>query len=210
MEGYERLIQSLLAGDSDALAAEVEAALAAGVPAKEILDGALMKGMDIVGASMEAEEMFIPEVLMAAKAMANALEILKPRLAAADRAGAGKVVIGTVKGDLHDIGKNLVAMLLESSGFEVVDLGVDIAPPVFVAEARKHGARMICMSALLTTTMPHMKATVEYLMEAGLRESIKVLVGGAPVTPQFAEQIGADGFAADAGGAVKMARSLLQ
>ncbi len=210
MTDYAGLTESLIAGDADTLVEKVKAALAAGRAAKDILNAALMKGMDVVGAKMEAEDMFIPEVLMAARAMARALEILKPLLAEEDVAAAGKIVIGTVKGDLHDIGKNLVAMLLESAGFEVTDLGVDIAPAVFAAEARKRGADMICMSALLTTTMPQMKSTLEQLVQAGLRDSVKVLIGGAPVTPQYAEQIGADGYAPDAGAAVRVAKSLLK
>jgi 5-methyltetrahydrofolate--homocysteine methyltransferase len=159
---------------------------------------------------MENEDMFIPEVLMAAKAMSSAIEILKPLLAEEDIRAMGKVIIGTVKGDLHDIGKNLVAMMVESAGFEVYDLGADILPDKFVEEIKEKDANILCMSALLTTTMPMMKNTIDALKESGLREQVKIMVGGAPVTQSFADEIGADGYAPDAGSAVKLAKELLQ
>jgi 5-methyltetrahydrofolate--homocysteine methyltransferase len=203
------IMDLLLQGDADGVKAKVQAALDRGAPPAEIFNQALIAGMDIVGERMENADMFIPEVLMAAQAMSAGLEVLKPLLAESDASAKGRVVIGTVKGDLHDIGKNLVAMMLESCGLEVHNLGVDIAPEQFVAQAQVHNANMVCLSALLTTTMPMMRATVKALNEAGLKDRIKVLVGGAPVTQSFADEIGADGYAPDAGSAAKMAKALL-
>ena len=188
----------------------VRNALHEGVAAKEILNQGLIAGMDIVGEKMENEDMFIPEVLMAAKAMSSAIEILKPLLAEEDIRAMGKVIIGTVKGDLHDIGKNLVAMMVESAGFEVYDLGADILPDKFIQEIKEKDANILCMSALLTTTMPMMKNTIDALKESGFREQVKIMIGGAPVTQSFADEIGADGYAPDAGSAVKLAKELLQ
>jgi len=188
----------------------VRNALDEGVAAKEILKQGLIAGMDIVGEKMENEDMFIPEVLMAAKAMGSAIEILKPLLAEEDIRAMGKVIIGTVKGDLHDIGKNLVAMMVESAGFEVYDLGADILPDKFIQEIKEKDANILCMSALLTTTMPMMKNTIDALKESGFREQVKIMIGGAPVTQSFADEIGADGYAPDAGSAVKLAKELLQ
>ena len=188
----------------------VRNALDEGVAAKEILKQGLIAGMDIVGEKMENEDMFIPEVLMAAKAMSSAIEILKPLLAEEDIRAMGKVIIGTVKGDLHDIGKNLVAMMVESAGFEVYDLGADILPDKFIQEIKEKDANILCMSALLTTTMPMMKNTIDALKESGFREQVKIMIGGAPVTQSFADEIGADGYAPDAGSAVKLAKELLQ
>ena len=209
MADYSKMTEALIAGDAEGLVSQVKAALASGAAPKEVLNQGLIRGMDIVGEKMEAEDMFIPEVLMAAQAMGKALEVLRPLLAAEDVAAAGKIVIGTVKGDLHDIGKNLVAMLLESAGFEVANLGVDISPEVFVEEAKKRGATMICMSALLTTTMPEMKKVIETLTEKGLRDRVKVVVGGAPVDEKFAREIGADGYGKDAAAAVELCRRLV-
>jgi 5-methyltetrahydrofolate--homocysteine methyltransferase len=201
------IMDVLMQGDVDGVKTKIQAALDQGAAANDILKQALIAGMDIVGERMENGDMFIPEVLMAAKAMGEGLEILKPLLAEKDIADKGKVVIGTVKGDLHDIGKNLVAMMLESGGLEVHDLGVDIEPEEFVNQVNAHKAKMVCLSALLTTTMPMMKATVDALFEAGLKGKVKIMVGGAPVTQRFADQIGADGYAPDAGSAAKMART---
>ena len=209
MQDFKAIMDVLVQGDVEAVKTKVKAALDQGAAADDILKQALMSGMDIVGERMESGDMFIPEVLMAAKAMGEGLEILKPLLAEKDSSGKGKVIIGTVKGDLHDIGKNLVAMMLESGGLEVYDLGVDIPPEEFVDQVKAHDARMVCLSALLTTTMPMMKATVEALSAAGLKNKIKILVGGAPVSQNFADQIGADGYAPDAGSAAKMAKALL-
>ena len=203
-------IEALVEGNQSKLAGLVQGALDSGVPAKQILNEGLITGMDIIGEKMESEDMFIPEVLMAAKAMSGVLEILKPLLAEGEMSLAGKVVIGTVKGDLHDIGKNLVAMMLESSGFEVYNVGVDIAPDKFLSTVKEKGANMVCLSALLTTTMPMMKKVVDAFVESGLRKQVKILVGGAPVTEKFAQEIGADGYAPDAGSAVKVAKAILQ
>jgi 5-methyltetrahydrofolate--homocysteine methyltransferase len=203
------IMDVLMQGDAAAVKAKVQAALNQGVAAEDILNQALIAGMDIVGERMENCDMFIPEVLMAAQAMGAGLDIIKPLLAEKAAAAKGTVVIGTVKGDLHDIGKNLVAMMLESGGLEVHNLGVDIPPDEFVKQVKAHNAKMVCLSALLTTTMPMMKATVKALIDAGLKDRIKIMVGGAPITKSFAEEIGADGYAPDAGSAVKMAKALL-
>ena len=156
---------------------------------------------------MESGEMFIPEVLMAAQAMSGAVEILKPLLAEGESASAGKIVIGTVKGDLHDIGKNLVVMMLESAGFDVIDLGVDVEPAAFVKAIQDNQPKVVGLSALLTTTMPMMKKSIESIQESGLRDNVKIIVGGAPVNQAFADEIGADGYAPDAGAASKMAKA---
>lgn len=204
------IIEALVAGDAGKLAKLVQAALDGGASARQILDEGLMAGMDVVGERMENEDMFIPEVLMAAKAMSVSLETLSPLLAEGDLAAAGKVVIGTVKGDLHDIGKNLVAMMFESSGFQVINLGVDVAPEKFVAEIKDKKPDIVGISALLTTTMPMMKKTIDTLAANGLRDGIKVLVGGAPVSQKYADEIGADGYAPDAGSAVRLAKAILR
>ena len=204
------IIEALVAGDAGKLAKLVQAALDGGVSARRILDEGLMAGMDVVGERMENEDMFIPEVLMAAKAMSISLETLSPLLAEGDLAAAGKVVIGTVKGDLHDIGKNLVAMMFESSGFQVINLGVDVAPEKFIAEIKDKKPDIVGNSALLTTTMPMMKKTIDALAAGGLRDGIKVLVGGAPVSQKYADEIGADGYAPDAGSAVRLAKAILR
>ncbi|WDP89564.1 MAG: corrinoid protein [Desulfobacter sp.] len=208
MTDLNEMTSALVACNSEKLTALVNDALSAGTPAQEILNKGLISGMDIVGEKMESGDMFIPEVLMAAQAMAGCVEILKPLLGDEDASGGLNVIIGTVKGDLHDIGKNLVAMMMESAGMTVYDLGVDIPPENFVAEIKEKNARLVCLSALLTTTMPAMKQTVDAIVEAGLREDVKILVGGAPVTQAFADEIGADGFAADAGSASKLAKQL--
>jgi 5-methyltetrahydrofolate--homocysteine methyltransferase len=209
MFNFQAITDALIACDEDKVLDLVRNALSQGVPAKDLLNQGLIAGMDVVGERMEKEEMFIPEVLMAAKAMSAAVEILKPRLAEADMGARGRVVIGTVKGDLHDIGKNLVAMMLESAGLEVYNLGVDIAPERFVAEVKARNASILALSALLTTTMPMMKDTIAALAGAGVRSQVKVLVGGAPVSQAYADQIGADGYAPDAGSASKLAKSFV-
>ena len=187
----------------------VQNALEEGIEAKEILNHGLIAGMDVVGEKMENEDMFIPEVLMAAKIMSAAVRILKPLLAEGDMSAMGRIIIGTVKGDLHDIGKNLVAMMLESAGFEVYNLGVDISPDQFVSEINDRNANMICLSALLTTTMPMMQQTIDAVVKSGFRDRVKIMVGGAPVTQDYATEIGADGYAPDAGSATKLAKALL-
>lgn len=208
MSDLHTITETLIAGDGDQLLVLVQAAVDAGTPAKEILQKALIAGMDIVGEKMESGDMFIPEVLMSAQAMAGAVEILKPLLAEGDSSSAGKVVIGTVKGDLHDIGKNLVVMMMESAGFEVIDVGVDVAPEKFVEAIKTNKPTIVGLSALLTTTMPMMKKTIMTIEESGLRDSLKIIVGGAPVNQAFADEIGADGYAPDAGAASKLAKAL--
>jgi 5-methyltetrahydrofolate--homocysteine methyltransferase len=209
MYDFKAIGDALMACDAAKVLELVKSGLSQGVPARDLLNRGLIAGMDLVGERMEKEEMFIPEVLMAAKAMSAAVEVLKPLLAESDVGTPGKVVIGTVKGDLHDIGKNLVAMMLESAGLEVYNLGVDVAPEKFVSEVKARNANIIALSALLTTTMPMMKETVAALVKAGIRDKVKILVGGAPVTQAYAAGIGADGYAPDAGSATKLAKSLL-
>jgi len=209
MADLNALSNALIAGDAGKLESLVQGALNEGMEAKEVLNGGLIKGMDIVGEKMQNGDMFIPEVLMSAKAMSASVEILKPLLSAEDAAAAGKVVMGTAKGDLHDIGKNLVLMMLESAGFEVINLGTDVAPEDFVAAVKEHDANIIGISALLTTTMGAMKDTIDALTEAGYRDKVKVIIGGAPVNQKYADEIGADGYAADAGSASKLAKSLV-
>lgn len=210
MADFQNMIDTLIEGDEKQLASLIQAALDEGVSAKEILEKGLMAGMDIVGERMEAEDMFIPEVLRSAKSMSAVIDILKPFLAEGDVVAAGTVVIGTVKGDLHDIGKNLVAMMLESAGFEVYNVGADIPPETFVEEVKVKNADILGLSALLTTTMPMMKTTIDTLSKSGLREHVKVMIGGAPVTQEFADQIGADAYAHDAGSATRLAKKLMQ
>ncbi|MFH1154913.1 MAG: corrinoid protein [Pseudomonadota bacterium] len=207
MADFQAMIDALVDCDEAALVSLVNRNLASGTPAKEILNSGLIAGMDVVGAKMENEEMFIPEVLMAARAMARGVEILKPLLGEDDTAGSGNVIIGTVKGDLHDIGKNLVAMMVESGGMTVHNLGVDVAPETFVTAIREKNAAVVCLSALLTTTMPMMKKTIAAITESGLRDQVRIMVGGAPVTEAFAREIGADGFAPDAGSATRLAKT---
>jgi 5-methyltetrahydrofolate--homocysteine methyltransferase len=207
MTDFKAIVEALVGLDPQKLNAVIQDALDSGISAKRILDEGLIAGMDIVGEKMESEEMFIPEVLKAAKIMAAALETLKPFFAEGELTAKGKVVIGTVKGDLHDIGKDLVAMMLESAGFEIHNLGVDVSPEKFVVTVKEKNADIVGLSALLTTTTPRMKETIDAIAEAGFRERVKVLVGGAPVTQDFADEIGADGFAPDAGSAVRLAKS---
>ncbi|OQY02818.1 MAG: methyltransferase [Desulfobacteraceae bacterium 4572_123] len=209
MADLNALSNALIAGDAGKLEGLVQGALNEGMEAKEILNGGLIKGMDIVGEKMQNGDMFIPEVLMSAKAMSASVEILKPLLSTEDASAAGKVVMGTAKGDLHDIGKNLVLMMLESAGFEIINLGTDVSPEDFVAAVKEHDANIIGISALLTTTMGAMKDTIDALAEAGYRDKVKVIIGGAPVNQKYADEIGADGYAADAGSASKLAKSLV-
>jgi 5-methyltetrahydrofolate--homocysteine methyltransferase len=208
MSQYQPIMDALIACDAAKVKSLVQASLDSGNPAKDILNNGLIAGMDVVGERMESGDMFIPEVLMAAQAMGGAVEILKPLLGEDASAAKGRVVIGTVKGDLHDIGKNLVAMMLKSAGLDVTDLGVDIAPETFAAAVQEKQATILCMSALLTTTMPMMAKTIEAIIEKGLRDKIKIMVGGAPVTQSFADTIGADVYATDAGAAAKAAKGL--
>ena len=209
MADLNAITNALIAGDAGTLTGLVQGAVNEGMEPKEILNDGLIKGMDIVGERMQNGDMFIPEVLMAAKAMSASVEILKPLLSAEDASAAGRVVMGTAKGDLHDIGKNLVLMMLESAGFEVINLGVDVAPEKFVEAVKENDATIVGISALLTTTMGAMKDTIDALTEAGYRDKVKVIVGGAPVTQKYADEIGADGYAADAGSASKLAKSFV-
>ncbi len=204
----KEIYEGVVSGNAKKVADDVQAALDAGVPAEKILKEALIPGMAEVGARFERNEYFVPEMLISARAMQYGLNKLKPLLAASGVEPVGKVVIGTVKGDLHDIGKNLVAMMLEGAGFEIIDLGVDAAPEKFV-DAAKKGAQVVAMSALLTTTMPGMKTTIDALKEAGIRDKVKVMIGGAPVTQAYADQIGADGYAPDASSAARKAKELV-
>ena len=187
----------------------VDILLDRGWGADKVLNDALVEGMRIVGIDFRDGILFVPEVLLAANAMKAGMAILRPLLAETGAEPIGKVVIGTVKGDLHDIGKNLVAMMLESAGFEVTDLGVDIPAENFIAAIKEQNATIVALSALLTTTMPMMKETVEAICKSGIRDQVKIIVGGAPVTQGFADEIGADGYAADAGSASKLAKSYL-
>jgi 5-methyltetrahydrofolate--homocysteine methyltransferase len=202
------IYDNVIEGAASNVEAGVREALAAGVSADTILQDALISAMGEVGARYENGDLFVPEMLIAARAMQAGLDILKPLLVSGMTKSAGRVAIGTVKGDLHEIGKNLVAMMLEGAGFEILNLGVDVDTQAFV-DAAHEGAQIIGMSALLTTTMPNMGVTIEALKAAGLRDKVKIMVGGAPVTEEFAKQVGADGFAADAPSAVRLARQLL-
>jgi len=209
----DQLLKDIYAGVIDGQSAlvqeKVKDALASGLNPGIILNEGMIAAMREVGRRFEEGEFYVPEMLIAARAMQSGLALLKPHLQQSDIKSAGKVVIGTVKGDLHDIGKNLVAMMLEGAGFEIYDLGTDVTPQKFIETARSVDADIIAMSALLTTTMTNMKVTIDALTEAGLRSSLKVMVGGAPITDQYAAQIGADGYAVDASRAVSVAKSLL-
>jgi 5-methyltetrahydrofolate--homocysteine methyltransferase len=204
----QKIASNLYDGEDKEVAALVQQALDQGMDPHEVLQGGLIAGMDEVGKDFKADILYMPEVLIAARAMHAGMDVLRPLLAEGDATGAGKYLIGTVEGDLHDIGKNLVRMMLEGAGFETVDLGKDVPPEAFVTAVREHQPKILGLSALLTTTMPGMKGTIEALEEAGLRDSVKVMVGGAPVTAAFAEEIGADAYAPDAASAVDVARDL--
>jgi len=196
----------IMEGDFSEMAAKTNAALDEGLGADEILNNGLMPGMDHVGVEFKAGNMFVPEVLRSAKAMQESMHIIRPLLAETGAETAGKVVLGTVKGDLHDIGKNLVGMMCEGAGFEIVDLGKDIEPETFVQAVKEHKPSILGMSALLTTTMRAMERTIKALEEAGVRDTVKIMIGGAPVTQDFADQIGADGYAANAASASEIAK----
>jgi len=208
-ETYGKMAELVIAGKGEELNGMVKQALDQGKAAKEIVESGLLPGMDVVGKRMKTGEMFIPEVLLSARTMQAALNILKPFLAEGDVVSAGTVVIGTVEGDLHDIGKNLVAMLLEGAGFKVINLGTGIKPQAFVDAVKEHKPDIVGMSALLTTTMPKMVETIHALQEAGLRDQVKIMAGGAPVTQDFVEKIGGDGYGANAAAAVEKAKGML-
>jgi len=208
MADLSALAENLINGKAQEVAELTRKALDDGVPPGEILNGGLIKGMGVVGERFKNNEFYVPEVLIAARAMHAGMDILKPALAESGVKPIGRVLLGTVKGDLHDIGKNLVAMMLEGAGFEVIDLGIDVPPEKFV-EAVKAGGDVIAMSALLTTTMTAMKTTLDALEEAGVKDKIKTMIGGAPVTQNYADEIGADGYARDAASAADKAKELM-
>lgn len=207
MADLKALADSIIKGDQSAAVELTRAALDGGTEAKSVLNDGLIAGMDVIGARFKKNEVYIPEVLISARAMKSAMEILEPELAKAGVKPVGKFLIGTVQGDLHDIGKNLVGMMLKGAGFKVIDIGIDAPPEKFVEQAKETGVSLIGMSALLTTTMPGLDKTVNALRDAGI--AAKVMVGGAPVTQAYAEKIGADGYSADAASAVDVAKSLL-
>ena len=209
MADYSALKEAVIEGNASQAKALTQAAIDSGAAAQEVLDSALIPAMDTVGEKFSAREFYIPEMLIAARAMQAGLAILKPLLLAAESKSRGKVVLGTVKGDLHDIGKNLVGMMLQGGGFDVVDLGTDVKPARFVEAVESEKPDLVMMSALLTTTMTAMKETVAALTEAGLRGSVRVGIGGAPVTQRFADEIGADFYAPDATGAASKAKEFV-
>jgi len=206
---FKQIYDGVMEGDIDAVQGGVTAALEANLNPEEILNRGMISAMTEVGRLFEEGEYFVPEMLIAARAMQSGLSILRPALIKADFQPKGRVAIGTVKGDLHDIGKNLVGMMLEGAGYEIVDLGVDVTPEQFLGAVYKDKVGVVALSALLTTTMQNMKATIDTLVTAGVRDQVKVIVGGAPVTQEFANQIGADGFASDASQATRLTESLM-
>ena len=208
MNHIENIYQAILEGDMDGSQNYVQSALDANLPPHEILQSGMIAAMSEVGRLFEEGEYYVPEMLIAARAMQSGLVILKPKLVDAGIEPIGKVALGTVKGDLHDIGKNLVAMMMEGAGFEIVDLGTDVPPEKFVTAA-KDGANIIGLSALLTTTMPAMENTIQAINTAGVRDQVRIIIGGAPVTAEYANTIGADGFAPDASQAAALAKSLM-
>jgi len=209
-EHLKTVYQSVMDGNLEGVRESVSKAVQAGLNADKILKEGLIPAMTEVGRLFEEGEYFVPEMLVAARAMQGGLEILKPLLVEEDVKPVGKVVIGTVKGDLHDIGKNLVAMMLKGAGFEVFDLGTDVPPDKFAEQVREKGADIVAMSALLTTTMTNMAAVIKAITEAGLREKVKIMIGGAPITDEYTRKIGADGYAQDASQAAKLALSFIK
>ncbi|MCA9743541.1 MAG: corrinoid protein [Deferribacteres bacterium] len=209
MQNYDELRECVIAGKKAQVAELVRKHLDEGKTAKDVMDNGLIPGMAIVGKKFQEGEFFIPEMLMAARSLNAGLEVLRPLLEASDVKPVAKVLMGTVKGDIHDIGKNLVAVMLRGGGFEVIDAGVDVPPDKFVELARENGADLIGLSALLTTTMPSMKDTIDAFQSQGYRENVKIMIGGAPITQEYADEIGADGFARNASYAVELAKKLL-
>jgi 5-methyltetrahydrofolate--homocysteine methyltransferase len=209
MEDLKKLYDAILTGNFKSAKEITQQALAAGADPQAMVQQYMIPAMDEVGRRYEANEYFVPELLISARAMKASLEFIRPLLTASGAQPAGRVVIGTVKGDLHDIGKNLVAAMLEGAGFEVIDLGVDVSPEKFIAALNEKKAGLVAMSALLTTTMNSMKTTVEAIKAAGVRNNVKIMIGGAPVTEKYAEEIGADGYSTNANGAVALARKLV-
>jgi len=209
MPELQKLYDAILRGDSKAAIGVARDAVAAGCDPQDLIGKYMIPAMDEVGRRFASEEYFVPEMLLSARAMKGSLELIKPLLAAQGAQPAGRVVIGTVKGDLHDIGKNLVASMLEGGGFEVTDLGADVPPEKYVQAVQEKKADILCLSALLTVTMPSMKAVIDALGRAQIRDKVRVMIGGAPVTQRFAEEIGADAYGQDASAAVAAARSLI-
>jgi 5-methyltetrahydrofolate--homocysteine methyltransferase len=206
---FKELYDAIVNGNAKMVKVETQKALDAGAEPLALIAGIMIPAMDEVGKRFAEEEYFVPELLLSGRAMKGAMALLRPLIVASGEKLSAKVVIGTVKGDLHDIGKNLVASMLEGSGFDVIDLGIDVAPEKFVAAVSEQHPQVVCMSALLTVTMPSMKATIDALKAAGLRNKVKVLIGGAPVTMQYANEIGADGYSDNASAAVALVRTLL-
>lgn len=209
MVNFQEISEAVVAGKAKKIKELIDQALKEGISPKDILDKALISGMTIVGEKFKVGEYFIPEVLVAARAMNAGVKLIEPFLSQVEKSYAGKVVLGTVSGDIHDIGKNLVAMMLRGAGFQVIDLGLNVPPEKFVEKAKSENAEIVAMSALLTTTMLAMKNTVYAMEQAGMRNKVKIMVGGAPVTQKYAEEIGADGYAPDAATAVLKAKELL-
>jgi corrinoid protein of di/trimethylamine methyltransferase len=209
MQDLKILHDAILNGDAKTAKAATEQALAAGVEPMKLVQEYMMPAMDEVGRRFECSEYFVPELLLSARAMKAALALIRPLLAATGAQPTGRVALGTVKGDLHDIGKNLVAAMLEGGGYEVIDLGVNVSPEQFVAAVKEKGVNIVAMSALLTTTMPSMKTTIEALKQSCVREKVKVIIGGAPITQKYADEIGADGFSESAAGAVTAAKKAM-
>ena len=207
MADLQAIANAVIKGDRNTVSEQTQKALSSGVPAADVLNQGLVAGMEVVGKRFKANEIYVPEVLIAARAMKAGMALLEPALAKAGVKPAGTVVLGTVKGDLHDIGKNLVGMMLTGGGLKVVDAGTDVPPEKFVEMVKSSGAQVCAMSALLTTTMPQMGAVVQALKSAGV--AVKTIIGGAPVTQSYADEIGADGYAADAASAVDVTRKLL-
>ena len=209
MADLQGIAEAVIRGDRDSVGSMTQAAVDEGVSPEQIINEGLIAGMAVVGDKFKKNEFYVPEVLIAARAMHSGMDIIKPLLAESGVQPRGTIAIGTVKGDLHDIGKNLVAMMMEGGGFEVLDLEVDVAPEKFVEAVKNQGAQIVALSALLTTTMPSMKDTIEALKEAGVRDGVKIMIGGAPVTQNYADEIGADGYSPDAASAVDKANELL-
>ncbi len=205
----EDLADSIIKGQAPKAQELTQKALDDGMEPSQVLTNGLIAGMDVVGKKFKNNEFYVPEVLIAARAMKQGMQILKPKLAESGVEPLGRFVVGTVKGDLHDIGKNLVAMMMEGAGYEVIDLGVDVTPDKFIAAVKENNAGIVGMSALLTTTMVKMQDTIKALEEEGLRDSVKIFVGGAPLTQNYSDEIGADGYAADAASAVELAKEIV-
>jgi len=209
MADLNAIAENIINGKAQEVESLVKEALDEDTPVGDILNKGLIAGMNVVGEKFKNNEFYVPEVLIAARAMKAGMGIVRPLLAESGIEPVGKVAIGTVQGDLHDIGKNLVAMMLEGAGFEVIDLGIDVSAEKFIEAVNEQGAQVIAMSALLTTTMPSMKTTIDAIKEAGIGDSVKTLIGGAPVTQQYADEIGADGYARDAASGADVAKELI-